>query len=133
MSFAWRQFQHAVKILDGPSDQRERLTAACYKLVKLRVKDVPAEIGADFARLTGNIGRYPAKNVRQEVRNHVEALNEAEVAAAVRSIHAMHDAVAVYQPHLFGNAGVTGTPRFTVQTEQRSDSSMQDHSEFHNN
>jgi hypothetical protein len=100
MSFAWRQFQYALKALGSPFSQRERLTAACSRLVKLRTKDVPGEVAGDFEQLTGAIPRFPAKNLRQQVRNHVESLSDLQVAASIEAIYAMYDAVAAYQPQI---------------------------------
>ncbi|HJV87664.1 MAG TPA: hypothetical protein VJ698_19500 [Noviherbaspirillum sp.] len=98
MSYAWQQLQCAVRALSGTSEQRERLVVAYNKLVKLRPKDLPAEVAADFELLVGSIPRYPAKNVLREVKTEVHSLTDTQVTQAIAVISAMHEAVSVYQP-----------------------------------
>lgn len=98
MSYAWQQLQCAVRALSGTSEQRERLITAYNKLVKLRPKDLPSEVAADFDRLVGGIPRYPAKNIAREVKTEVLSLTETQVTQAIAAISSMHEAVSVYQP-----------------------------------
>lgn len=98
MSYAWQQLQCAVKALAGSNEQRDRLVTAYNKLVKLKPKDLPSEVAADFDRLVGNIPRYPAKNIPREVKTEVLSLSDTQVSQAIAVISAMHEAVAVYQP-----------------------------------
>ena len=98
MSYAWQQLQSAVRILSMPSDRRERLTAAYAKLLKLKPKDLPAEVVDDYCRLVGGISRYPAKSITREIKAEVQSLSDAEVMESIDLILSMHDALSVYQP-----------------------------------
>lgn len=98
MSYAWQQLQSAVRALAASTDHRERLVGAYGKLLKLKPKDLPAEVVNDFSLLVGRIPRFPAKSIGREVRSAVNALTELQIMEAFDRILAMHDAVAVYQP-----------------------------------
>jgi hypothetical protein len=98
MSYAWNQLEYAIKALAGRNEQRARLVSAYNHLVKLKAKDLPAEVSADLDKLIGNIPRYPAKNLRGEIKIEVDSLTDAEIADAISLITNMHDAVAIYQP-----------------------------------
>jgi hypothetical protein len=98
MSYAWNQLEYAIKALAGSSEQRARLVRAYNNLVKLKAKDLPAEVSADLDKLVGSIPRYPAKNLRREIKTEVNSLTDAEIVEAINLITNMHDAVAIYQP-----------------------------------
>lgn len=98
MSYAWHQLRCAVKALNRTTCRRDRLAIAYSKLVRLRAKDLPAQLVDDFERLVGGIPRYPAKHVFREIRSAVDALSDAEVAEAFSLISAMHDVLETYQP-----------------------------------
>lgn len=99
MSYAWQQLQGAVRTLTASFDSRERLIGAFGKLVKLKSRDLPAEVVADFSRLVGDIPRYPAKSINREIKATVESLTDEEMAEAIDVIFAMHDALSIYQPN----------------------------------
>ena len=105
MSYAWRQLQSAIRVLAATGNQRDRLHDALSKLIKLKPRDLPAEVVGDFAALTGCISRFPAKNIAHEIRAEVESLSDAEVMAAIRKITLMYDAVAAYQPRPVKHTG----------------------------
>lgn len=98
MSYAWHQLRCAVKALNRTTCRRDRLVTAYSKLVRLRAKDLPAQLVDDFERLVGGIPRYPAKNVSKEIKSAVDVLSDAEVAEAFSLISAMHDVLEMYQP-----------------------------------
>lgn len=98
MSYAWRQLQSAMRILASTGDRRDRLAGAYGKLIKLRPKDLPAEVSADYASLFSRISRFPVRHIPLEIKAEVEALSEVEVTEAIRRIMGLYDAVAAYQP-----------------------------------
>lgn len=98
MSYAWHQLRCAVKALNRTTSRRDRLVTAYTKLVRLRAKDLPAQLADDFERLVGAIPRYPAKTVLKEIKSAVDALSDAEVAEAYSLISGMHDVLELYQP-----------------------------------
>ena len=98
MSYAWHQLQCAVKALNSARSRREGLANAYSRLLKLKRKDLPAEVADDFSKLVGGIPRYPIKSVYREVKAKVAVLTDAELAQAISLISGMHDALAVYQP-----------------------------------
>ena len=105
MSYAWRQLQAAIRSLAGPGDRRDRLGGALNKIIKLKARDLPAEVSADYSMLVGRISRFPVKNIAQEIKAEVEALSDAEVLAAIRKVMDMYDAVAAYQPRPVRHSG----------------------------
>lgn len=105
MCYAWRQLQSAIRVLASTGDRRDRLQCALSKLIKLKTRDLPAEVSSDFTSLVSGISRFPVKNINQEIRAEVEALTEAEVMEAINKIMAMYDAVAAYQPRPVRHAG----------------------------
>lgn len=98
MSYAWTQLQAAMRILAAGSDRRERLAGAYGKLIKLKPKDLPAEVTKSYTRLLGQVARFPAKYIAQEIRAGIEALSDEEVTDAIDTIAQMYLAVAAYQP-----------------------------------
>lgn len=98
MSYAWHQLRCAVKALNRATCRRDRLATAYSKLVRLRAKDLPAQVVDDFERLVGAIPRYPAKHVFKQIKSAVDTLSDAEVAEAFSLISAMHDVLEMYQP-----------------------------------
>jgi hypothetical protein len=112
MSYAWTQLQSAIRSLAGTHDRRDRLAGAYSKLIKLKTRDLPAEVADDHTRLLARISRYPAKNVGQEIRAEVDALSDADVSAAIRAIMKMYDAVSTYQPRPVRHPG--GARRYTA-------------------
>ena len=121
MSYAWRQLQSAIRTLAGTTDRRDRLVGAYGKLIKLKPKDLPSEAAADHMRLLARISRFPVKNIAQEIRTEVDALNDAEVSAAIQTIMAMYDAVSAYQPRPVRHPGgprrsATGTSAWPFPT-----------------
>lgn len=98
MSIAWRQLQQAVRALEHGGMPRERLVAACYKLARVRTRDVPAEVAPDFEWLMGSLARYPLRHPHEEIKHRIAAFSDEQVQHALRVIWRMHDAVAAYQP-----------------------------------
>lgn len=98
MSYAWQQFSCAVKALNRPCDERTRLANAYSKLVKLRTRDLPAELVDDFNLLVGSISRFPARNLSCEIKSLVSSLDDAQLAAANSRISMMHEVLERYQP-----------------------------------
>ncbi|TFV95211.1 hypothetical protein E4K72_18095 [Oxalobacteraceae bacterium OM1] len=98
MTIAWRQLQQAVRALDYEGTPRERLVAACYKLVRVRTRDMPAEVARDFEWLMGGLARYPLRHPHDEIKHRIAAFSDEQVQHATRLVWRMHDAVAVYQP-----------------------------------
>lgn len=98
MSYAWQQFSCAVKALNRPCDERTRLSNAYSKLVKLRSRDLPAELVDDFNLLVGGISRFPARNLSREIKSRVASLDDVQRAAACSRISMMHEVLERYQP-----------------------------------
>lgn len=98
MSYAWHQLRCAVKALNRTCSRRERLAGAYSKLIKLKAKDLPAEVVNDFEKLVGSIPRYPAKHIFQHIKTRVETLSDTQVVEAISLIGAVHETLANYQP-----------------------------------
>lgn len=98
MSYAWHQLRCAVRALNRSCDRRTQLAGAYSKLVKLRNRDLPAELVDDFERLVGGISRFPAKNVFREIKSRIASLDDGQVAEAITLISTMHDVLEMYQP-----------------------------------
>ena len=98
MSIAFRRIQLALRALGADAGPRERLVIACYKLVKLRTRDLPLEVAADFELLMGAVAHYPVRDAREEVRHRVAAFSAEQVEAGLAAIRRMHAVLLAYQP-----------------------------------
>ncbi|WP_420473547.1 hypothetical protein [Noviherbaspirillum sp. ST9] len=113
MSFAWRQLQSAMRVLTGTGERRDRLHAALSKLIKLKQRDLPAEVADDFNTLVGGISRFPLRSISQEIKTTVGILTDEEVIDAISRVMRMYDAVAAYQPRPVKHPG--GPRRLDMQ------------------
>jgi hypothetical protein len=111
MSFAWRTLQHAIRILNTQGSPRERLMSACFKLIKLRARDLPAEAVDAFERVMRPVPRYPVRNLHEAIRSHVNSLDDTQIREAMGDIHRIRDALAIYQPKPEAHQTCTGSRR----------------------
>lgn len=109
MSYAWRQLQSAIRVLAGTGNRRDCLQTALGKLIKLKQRDLPAEVADDFNALVGGIARFPTRNINQEIKRAVATLGDREIGVAITRIMHLYDAVAAYQPRPVKHSG--GAPR----------------------
>jgi hypothetical protein len=99
MAYAWVELQAAVKMITLADDKRVVLVRALSKLLKLRMKDLPAEARHDFAQLTDPICVFHRNRIDpEEVKRYVTSMTDTDVVSAILGIISMHDAVACYQP-----------------------------------
>jgi hypothetical protein len=98
MADAWRALQQAIRALRKQGDIRDRLIDAYRPLVKVRSKDLPAEVRHDHEWLIGSIDVRSIEGIGAEIRDVVNRMTPAQLSEAVRRIASLHDALRAYQP-----------------------------------
>jgi hypothetical protein len=98
MADAWRALQQAIRALRKQADIRDRLIEAYRHVVKVRSKDLPAEVRQDHEWLVGPVHTWPTGSPGAEIRDLVNRMTPAQLSEAVHRIVALHDALQTYQP-----------------------------------
>ncbi len=98
MSLAWTEFHSALTQLVEPGSQKQRLFGACSNIVRLRRKELPAEVRASFDLLTARL-HYPGPAASAAaLHQSIDAMSDDEVSTSVADIMHIYDTVTRYMP-----------------------------------
>lgn len=98
MADAWRELQQATRALRKQGDIRNKLIDAYRHVVKVKAKDLPAEVRHDHEWLVGSMDLRSAGGISAEIRDVLNHMTPAQLSEAVHRIVSLQNALQAYQP-----------------------------------